>query len=435
MTTHAAAPTAARVARWSVGLLLAINMFNYVDRYVLASAVPKITKEFFTGETDTRALLGSLNTAFLWSYMLAAPLFGKLAERGSRWKLIALAVIGWSVASGASGLAATFAALWYTRLFVGVGEAAYGPAAPTLLADLFPVERRGQILAWFYMAIPVGSALGYALGGAVSDSLGWRWAFFIVVAPGVALGIVSFFMPEPPRGGTEAQPVIVRKVKLADYGLLLRTPSYVLNTAGMTALTFAIGGVSFWMPEYIHTFKQQPNLGQVSLIFGAITAVTGVSATLLGGIVGDRLTKRFPGAYFLVSGGALLLAFPCFLLTLWAPFPLAWAFIFATEFFLFFNTGPANTIIANVTHPVVRSTAFAINILMIHLLGDAISPPLIGLLSDRYGGDMNIGFSAVSVAIVVGAVFWLWGARYLARDTALAPTRIADTQAAGDHGP
>jgi MFS transporter, Spinster family, sphingosine-1-phosphate transporter len=390
--------------------------------------VPKIAAEFFPRQTDTRALLGSLNTAFLWSYMLAAPLFGKLAERTSRWKLIALAVIGWSLASGASGLAITFAALWYTRLFVGVGEAAYGPAAPTLLADLFPVERRGRVLAWFYMAIPVGSALGYALGGAVADSFGWQWAFFIVVAPGVALGIAALFMPEPQRGGAEAQPVVARPARFADYGLLLRTPSYVLNTAGMTALTFAIGGVSFWMPEYIHVYKKQPDLARVSLIFGAITAVTGISATLLGGLVGDRLTKRFPGAYFLVSGAALLLAFPCFLLTLYAPFPLAWCFIFATEFCLFFNTGPANTIIANVTHPAVRSTAFALNILMIHLLGDAISPPLIGWLSDRYGGDMNVGFSAVSVAILIGAGFWLWGARYLAHDTAMAPVRVADAE-------
>lgn len=419
---------AGRLARWSVGLLLAINMFNYIDRQVLSSSVSKIGDEFFPGQRDTGVRMGSLNTAFLWSYMLAAPLFGKLAERSSRWKLIALAVIGWSLASGASGLATTFFALWCTRLFVGVGEAAYGPAAPALLADLFPVERRGRVLAWFYMAIPVGSALGYALGGAVAGSFGWRWAFFIVVPPGVALGIASLFMPDPPRGAADAAPAAPHAAKLADYWLLLRTPSYVLNTAGMTALTFAIGGVSFWMPDYIHTFKQQPDLGQVTLIFGAITAVTGISATLLGGIVGDRLTKRYPGAYFLASGAALLLAFPFFLLTLWAPFPLAWIFIFATEFCLFFNTGPANAIIANVTHPSVRSTAFALNILMIHLLGDAISPPLIGWLSDRYDRNMNIGFSAVSVAIVVGAIFWLWGARYLAHDTALAPTRVAGVE-------
>jgi MFS family permease len=120
----------------------------------------------------------------------------------------------------------------------------------------------------------------------------------------------------------------------------------------------------------------------------------------------------------------MLLAFPCFQLVLTTPFPWCWGLIFLAEFWLFFNTGPTNTILANVTHPAVRSTAFAINIFVIHLLGDAISPPLIGMLADRFGGNMNIGFAAVSGAIVVGAVLWLWGTRYLARDTRLAPQRI-----------
>ena len=136
--------------------------------------------------------------AFMVLYMVGAPVFGRLAESHSRWALVGIGVILWSLASGASGLAATFLGLLLTRCLVGVGEAAYGPVAPTILSDLYPVEQRGRILAWFYMAIPVGSALGYVLGGAVADSsigelggrlLGihaesWRWAFFLVVPPG-----------------------------------------------------------------------------------------------------------------------------------------------------------------------------------------------------------------------------------------------------------
>src|SRR5262249_9058154 len=146
-------------ARATLALLLAINLFNYIDRYVLSAVVPVLKEEFPTGR------MGLLATAFLVSYMLTAPLFGWLADRVSRWLIVGLGVIVWSLASGASGLAETYGMLLATRIFVGVGEAAYGPAAPTLIADYFPVEKRGRVLAWFYMAIPVGSALGYAWGG------------------------------------------------------------------------------------------------------------------------------------------------------------------------------------------------------------------------------------------------------------------------------
>ncbi|HEV7225088.1 MAG TPA: MFS transporter [Pirellulales bacterium] len=413
------------MARLSVALLLAINLLNYVDRFVLAAAVPKIQDEFFpSGDSSADSWMGSLATAFLVSYMITAPLFGWLADRFSRWKLIGLAVIAWSLASGASGWAKTFAVLFTTRLAVGIGEAAYGPAAPTVIADLYPIQRRGRVLAWFYMAIPVGSALGYVLGGIAAQHLHWRWAFYLVVPPGILLGLLCFLMPEPPRGAADSPTGSRRRAKLADYLTLLRSPSYVLNCAGMTAMTFALGGVSFWMPKYIHLYRGEPDLGRVNLIFGALTVVSGISATLLGGLTGDRLSARWPGAYFLVSGAGMLLGFPCFLMVLVAPFPWAWGWIFLAEFCLFFNTGPTNTILANVTHPSVRGTAYALNILVIHLLGDAISPPLIGALSGYFQGNMNVGFMAVSGAILISGIFWLCGARYLKRDTELAPTRI-----------
>ncbi|HUY36936.1 MAG TPA: MFS transporter [Pirellulales bacterium] len=429
--TASAIPTP-RLARLSLALLLTINLFNYVDRFVLAATLTPIKEDLFSKDDKTADFwMGMLSPAFLVSYMCAAPLFGWLADRRSRWKLIGLAVVVWSLASGASGLVATFTALFITRLFVGMGEAAYGPAAPTVISDLFPIKRRGSVLAWFYMAIPVGGAVGYIWGGVISTLLDWRWAFYLVVPPGLLLGFLCFLMPEPVRGATETgadrpvNPTAPRRARWSDYGTLLRTPSYILNTAGMTAMTFAIGGVAFWLPTYVHQFRHQPDLGHVSTVIGLITVVSGISATLLGGLVADRLSARFPGAYFLVSGTAMLLGFPCFLLVLVTPFPWAWALIFLAEFCLFFNTGPTNTIVANVTHPAIRGSAFALNIFVIHLLGDAISPPLIGTLTGLAGGNMNIGFLAVSFTILLGGLFWLAGARYLERDTKLAPTRIA----------
>ena len=460
-------------ARPALALLLLINFFNYVDRQVLAAVVGPIKRTFFgehgavpAGDTlaviigwfqerlgfkPEDALIGVLGMAFMVMYMIAAPVFGRLAERRSRWMLVGVGVILWSVASGASGLAGTFLILLLTRCFVGIGEAAYGPVAPAIISDLYPVKIRGQVLAWFYMAIPVGSALGYVLGGWVAGSgigdwgaslIGarhesWRWAFYLVVIPGIVLGVWSFFMREPPRGqadfapgrnaGDGARPAAERRgVQWRDYLVLVRTPSYVFCTLGMAAMTFSIGGIAFWMPYYLETRPGAPPYATATLIFGAITAVAGLTSTLAGGMIGDRLRTRFPGSYFLVSGTAMLIGFPVFLAVLRAPFPWLWVLIFLTSFCLFFNTGPTNTILANVTHPSMRPAAFALNIFVIHALGDVISPVVIGLLND-YFHDMNTSFLIVGVMFIAAGVLWLLGARHLKRDTELAPARLGIT--------
>src|SRR6476659_282894 len=182
----------------ALSLLLGINLFNYIDRQVLAAVEPSIRATFFHhADRNAMAISGTLGSAFLVTYMLSAPALGWLADRFSRWVIIGLAVIVWSLASGASGLAASFGMLLLTRIFVGVGEGGYGPAAPTILADLFPLETRGRILAVFCAAIPVGSALGYVVGGLIDNHLGWRWAFYLVTPPGLFLGLLCFFQRDP----------------------------------------------------------------------------------------------------------------------------------------------------------------------------------------------------------------------------------------------
>jgi MFS family permease len=434
-------------ARAALLLLLSINLFNYIDRQVLAAVVENIQRELTMpqvpawvervfGSDPKNTLTGLLAMAFMVTYILTAPVFGALAERVSRWWLVGVGVIVWSLASGASGMASTFLMLLLTRCLVGIGEGAYGPIAPDMISDLYPVKIRGSVLAWFYMAIPVGSALGYVLGGAVADSsLGtlfsgkqedsWRWAFYLVVPPGLLLGVWCFFMKEPTRGQADlVTPSQPRRARWRDYLILAKTPSYVLDTLGMTAMTFALGGLGFWIPYYIREYRHYGSQSQVGLTFGGILVVAGLGATLLGGIAGDKLRSRYPGSYFLVSGAAMLLGFPFSVAMLYVAFPWAWIFIFLACFCLFFNTGPTNTILANVTHPAIRASAFAVNILIIHLLGDVISPLVIGAVTDATGGRMDIAFLCVSATILIGGLLWLWGARYLERDTALAPTRL-----------
>ncbi len=389
------------------------------------------------GFKPENALIGVLGTAFMVVYTVGAPVFGRLAERWSRWAIVGIGVVLWSLASGASGLAGTFVALFIARCCVGVGEAAYGPVAPALISDFYPVKVRGQVLAWFYMAIPVGSALGYVLGEQVAKSaLGpwgartfggspesWRWAFYVVVVPGILLGVWSLFMREPPRGQADlVRTAPATSVRWRDYAILLRTPSYVYCTLGMAAMTFAIGGIAFWMPYYL---EKRPGSGHDPItLFGAIIVVSGLTATYLGGLAGDKLRARFPGSYFLVSGAAMLVGFPVFLAVLRAPFPLGWILMFVASFCLFFNTGPTNTILANVSHPSLRAAAFALNLLVIQTFGDVNSPVIIGVLSDKY--SMNLGFLVVGFMFLVSGALWLAGARHLARDTANAPLALLE---------
>ena len=400
-------------ARLALGLLVAINLFNYIDRFVLAAVEPNIRAAFFAlDDPNAMARTGLLAPAFLVTYMLAAPVLGFLADRFSRWVIVGICVILWSFATAASGFAATFMALLFTRIFVGIGEGGYGPAAPTILADYFALGMRGRIMAIFCGAIPVGSALGYVLGGVINHQLGWRWAFYMVAVPGILLGLFCFFQTDP-RASSGVRPER-KRANLSDYLCLLRNRSFVFNCLAQTAMTFALGGLAFWMSAYLIFRRQPPEVA--TPIFGGITVVAGLLSTLLGGFVADRLQKRFSGAYFLVSGVGMLVAFPLTIAMLYTPFPLAWVFLFGAVFFVFLNTGPSNAALANVVEARVRATAFAVNILIIHFLGDAFSPPLLGAVAGH--ADMNIAFLVIAAAMLLSGVIWLLGMKYLAADTA-----------------
>src|SRR5947209_15393099 len=286
-------------ARAALILLLSINLFNYIDRQVLAAVEPDIRATFFSNiDANAMAKTGLLGTAFLVTYMIVAPVLGFLADRFSRWIIIGSAVILWSLASGGSGLAATFGILFATRIFVGIGEGGYGPAAPTIISDLFPIQIRGRVMAIFCAAIPVGSALGYVIGGLVGAHLGRPWAFCLVTPPGLLLGLLCFWQRDPRVAADHLVQKTPRR-SIRDYRNLFHTRSYLINCIAMTLMTFVTGGLGFWVPAYLRYRNQSPEMGMT--IFGLITVVAGLVSTLLGGVIAAKLRPRFDGSLFCVS--------------------------------------------------------------------------------------------------------------------------------------
>jgi MFS transporter, Spinster family, sphingosine-1-phosphate transporter len=399
-------------ARTALVLLLGINLFNYIDRQILAAVEPEIRATFFAAnDANAMTKTSTLGMVFLITYMLAAPALGWLADRFSRWMIVGAAVIFWSFAIGGTGLAGTFAILVMTRVLVGVGEGGYGPIAPTILTDHFPLEKRARIMAYFCAAIPVGSALAYVIGGLVASHFSWRVAFYILTLPGLLLGIACFFQADPRGLGSGRK--VRHRAHIEDYRRLLRTSSYGFNMVAQTAMTFAVGGMGFWIAEYLLSRGQPPS---ARIVFGGIVVVAGLVSTVVGGVLADRLRKRYAASDFLVSGIGMIVAFPLFVAMLFAPFPLAWVFMFAAVFLLFLNTGPSNAALANVSFPNMRERAFGLNILIIHLFGDVAAYGAIAYIGGH--SSMTIAFLVVSIVILVGGVVWLAGMKYLPADTA-----------------
>ena len=409
-----AAPISLPYRRYALGLLLAVNLLNYIDRQVLFAVFPLIKIDLRLSDTA----LGLLGSAFMLSYLLLAPLFGWLGDRWSRVKLASGGLVVWSLATALAGFAPGYRTLLAARATVGVGEASFGTVSPGLIADFFPKERRGEILSWFYVAIPVGSALGYLLGGVLGQNFGWHAAFLMVGVPGLLLAIPIALLRTPPRGGDDAAPAPAQPKASSGYADLFKNRSFVCNTLAMAAMTFAIGGLAQWIPSFLNR-THAVNVAWGNTLFGATTVLAGILGTLAGGWLGDRWQKKSGKGYLLISGWGFLLGAPFAAWALLAPtLTSCLCAIFVAEFFLFLNTGPLNTVILNVTPPAVRAMAFAVNIFFIHALGDAFSPSIIGWASDQWGLRSALLITPFAMALA-GALCFLCG-RFVIQDMAQA---------------
>lgn len=399
--------------RGTLRALFALNVLNYFDRFLAAAVLPLILAELSLSDTQGGALQSSLMVV----YTVVCPLAGWLATSHSRFRLAGLGALVFSLATAGSGLAASYGALVVARALVGFGEATYAVVTPTLISDSYPAERRGRALSFFYVAIPVGTALGYQVGGAVGARYGYRTAFFLAALPGLVLAVAFLLFRDPPRGrmdaGTVAPPAASVRETLLTF---VRFRSFVFNTAAQTIYTFSMGGLAVWMP----TFYQRQHgltLTQATMGFGVCVVAAGFLGTLLGGRWGDAWFRRHPDGHFAFSGLALVASLPFSVGAVMANAPwVYWPCLFGTLFLLFLNTGPLNAAMVNALPTHLREKAFGVNTFCIHALGDVLSPVLIGIASDRIGLRGPVLVTALLLSL--SGVVLLRGRGALGRDLA-----------------
>jgi sugar phosphate permease len=289
-----------------------------------------------------------------------------------------------------------------------------------LLSDYFPARQRGRVMAIFFCAIPVGSALGYVVGGLVDSHYGWCAAFFVAGIPGLLLAALCLLLRDPPRGlqdsdapraaapAANPQRSTLRKDTWATYGRLRHNRPYVLTVLGYAAYTFAVGGLAVWMPAFLERTRGMPRK-EATVSFGAIIVITGFVGTFVGGWLGDYCAKYSQRAYLWLSSVATLIAAPFvwFALTTQSH-TLYLSCMVTAQLLLFLSTGPINAAIVNQVAPTERATAIALEVFIIHLLGDALSPPLIGALSDHF--SLAQAVKIVPIVVVIGGCIWAWAA-------------------------
>jgi len=381
---------------FSVLILFLVNLLNYMDRFTIAGVLLQI-QEFFQ---INNSQAGLLQTAFVVSYMATAPLFGYLGDRFNRKLIVVGGILFWSGATISASFINSSQHFWLFMLFralVGVGEASYSTIAPTIIGDLFPGEKRVTMLACFFFAIPVGSGLGYVVGSAAASAFGsWHWA--LRVTPGIGLLTVAMMiivMPNVQR--IASHETSERKSYKADLKAVLKNKTYLMVTFGFTCMAFMAGGLSFWGPKFI-AYSQivagkltpcssgECDYTDLSFKFGLIICLSGFGGVIISSMLSKYFRKKYKNADPIICGVGLLVSassiFVAYELTS-VNMPITWLFMFISNLFMSFTWTPCTDMTLAVTMPARRATANAVQILILHLLGDAGSPYIIGLIADQ----------------------------------------------------
>ncbi|CAN5306910.1 MFS transporter [soil metagenome] len=371
-----------QAAWYALAILFVINALNFFDRQIIGAVGEPIRKEF--GLSDSS--LGALNTAFTLLYAFVGLPLGKLADKYSRKKILAVGVLVWSLMTAASGLARNFWQIFAMRLGVGVGEATCAPAASSLIGDYFPSDKRAKAMSIFMLGLPVGLALSFAVSGAVAKEYGWRAAFLVAGLPGLLCVIAVLFIKEPMRGAVETINVGGRRREGSTIKLILKSPTMIwliLSGALHNFNMYALGGfITPYLMRHHNLDIAQANY-TATIIYGLLTA----PGLLLGGLVGDWAKRKRPDGALLIAAFAILLSIPFYFYSIGiasGEYITFAALIGTSVALMYFYYSIVYATIADVTEPASRGTAMAVYFLAMYLLGASLGPYIIGLISDYF---------------------------------------------------
>jgi len=412
--------------RTALIVLTALNLLNYADRNVLFAVQPLVQEEFHISKVQ----VGYLTSAFLLCYMCAAPFVGPLADRYSRKLIIVVGAMFWSGLTLLTAVTHNYTELLVRHTLVGIGEATFVTIAPTFVVDLFSEDKRARILGVFYLAIPVGSAAGYLLGGNLAPHYGWRFPFYIAAAPGFLLALLLLFLKEPERGQFDSLKSGSGKSandrtspeRTTVFGLL-RNPAFLTATLGMAFMTYSLGGIQVWMPQFLYS-ERHYSLEAANFMFGLIIVGDGIVASLSGGWLGDYLLRRMKSSYYLISAASMGLGIPFMIVALFSRGRLMVPAIAVSAFFLLLNTSPLNAAVINSVDAHIRATAIAVNIFIIHILGDVPSPTMMGWVADKR--SLQTAFILPVIAMGISSAILFYGMKF-------APAVAVDGQKALNH--
>lgn len=367
-------------AWWPLAVLIAVNVLNFYDRHVAAAVVEPIRKEFLLSDTQ----LGWLNTAFTILYGIVGLPLGRLADRVSRKKLLALGIAVWAMLTAGTRWVYSYPLLVFTRLGVGVGEATAAPTATSWIGDLYPPQRRARPLALFMLGVPVGGALSYFFSGAIAQRLGWRAAMVVAAAPALVLIPLLLLLQEPQRGASEAR--AAQSPGAGSIGEVLRIPTFWWIALSGALVNFNLYGIALFFPALFGRIHHL-NVAQAGRTMGIIYAVGGVLGGWIAGWLGDRVVRGSGGGRMRIAAIAALLAVPLSYFGIrqgYGALSLALPLMTAAYGLLNMYYGLVYAAIQDIVAPALRGTSMAIYFLVMYLGGASWGTVIIGKLSDSF---------------------------------------------------
>lgn len=391
-----ASSTTRRAAGYLFWLLWFANFINYTDRWAVTAVLKPITHDFQLSDFQA----GLLGTAFLFTYTVGVLPLGLLADRIKRKFVVTGGITFWSLVTGLTAFAPNFGALFATRAALGLGEGSYFPASTSMLSAVYSPKDRAKVMSRWNTGLLIGAAVGVTIGGMLFDVFNdWRPVFLVFGVPGLILAFLISRVKEPPRNAAEEASGEIALARRGfagvrrELGELLKIPTLRVTVALQALSFFVFGATGLFLAELVSN-EFAVSVPTAGTITGAVLFLGGVTGLLVGGVVADRLIRRFPGARVLVSGWSFIIAAPVFglaVLTMIHDFGLARDVrlygLFVPLFFLSVallqvNSGPLTAVSQDVVTPIRRAAAVGLTLMLSHLLGDLFSPPIVGALSD-----------------------------------------------------